>query len=210
MRFWNGYPDYFLSAKEKVELVANDILEQFIIANKQKPNLDSYSPGKQVLDICNNEEVESILLNLQSNDALTYEKIDDIHYSVKPNWDNFRSLFYFLREDPSGKSTTTTKKKYSLDEVFSVLYINGIPIKLGRGIGERTLQYQTCRLCLEKPNEPIDELDILNAYKDSFDFARSRAVRDAVIVLNKKIKEQTKIDNIFIYSKATVTFNSKF
>jgi len=100
--------------------------------------------------------------------------------------------------------------RVELDKQKAILTVNGEPIRLGKGLGDKSIQYWICFHTLKRPNKAILETDILNSYKEDYGIlAGGRAVRDANIKLSEKIESKTGIADMFLYSRGKVTFDQK-
>jgi len=204
-----------LSLNDKLKIVATDIFDKVILG--KSPVIERYVPTKQVRNVLSDEEVMQFLWLLRkskyinfyygSASGLCIDHLEDPSrfspQDVFINGSAMRKLLGLKPKPPSG---------VALDRVRAVLYINGSVIKLGRGEGERSLQYWVCVLCLSKPNKPIEEVKILSKAKPETEYeltARSRAIRDAVKKLNDKIEAKTGFNKVFIFSRATVTYDAR-
>jgi hypothetical protein len=204
-----------LSLEGKVKIVANDLFEGALLSGNAL--IKSYVPSKSVRDLLSNDEVIRALWFMRAKGYVNaYYEIDS--GEVKSSMDENKP---FIPQDvfivPSkirmllGLKNSGTKPVSTIhfDEESSKLYVKGEEIKLGRGgVGEQTIQYWIVAVCYKKPNKRINETDIMAKYRPGWDIiARGRAIRDAVIALDKKIAGQTGIKGLFTYSRGKVTFH---
>ena len=204
---------------ERAKLVAKDILamaetKQSTLYFNDTPHLDQYQPSKVLLNLMNEPEIVSVLEYLQKQHYLKFAVLRSNFSGISDAydiWPDIRSLTSFLRYEEPQVTTLDiqpTSTGTSFDRVRAVITINGTEILLGRTEGNKSLQYWVVFCTFPKPNKAVKELTILEKYdKENGDIARKRAVRDAVIALNKKIiaKVQVKKDP-FIYSNGKVTY----
>lgn len=205
-----------LTITEKAVFVAKDLeasseVKQSNLYFNDQPYIEVYLPSKRLLEIMSEHEIDEVMQYLQKMHFIKYEK----KYNNLGGQDAY-GVFVFiaqirqLTKDPEQNTyiPPTVSVGIQFDKVRSVLTVNGTEILLGRAEGSKSLQYWVVFCTYPKPNKAVQELTILEKYdKENGDIARKRAVRDAVIALNKKIttKAQVKKDP-FIYSNGKVTY----
>jgi len=210
--------DGIISLGEKIRLLAQDIYDAAVLSNSLK--LKNYIPSKQIQNLVDQDELDSLIAYLRKHGFLTYthrristgtnflgapeSKKSFQPYEIVISQPNIRRLLG-LKDNPSKPVENGIK----LHPEFSLLIVNGEEIPLAKGKMHRSLQYWICWLCLKEPNNPVQETDIMEQYADDYEItARSRAVRDAVYLLNPKIKKVTGIEELFTYSNGYVVFNA--
>lgn len=213
--------DKIMTIIERAKLVAQDVLAASEVVQSNlyfnpTPRIELYRPSKQLLNIMDEHEVQTTLQYLQKIHLLSFEHLpsnydNSVAYNLSIDVNGLRALIEHEEpEMPKIDLQDIPTSGVAFDKVRATLTINGIDIPLGRTEGDKTLQYWVCFYTTQKPNKPIEELKILNSYKKDYGLeARSRAVRDAVIVLNRKIKAKVKPEpqkDLFIYSRGKVTY----
>jgi len=204
---------------ERAKLVAKDILamaetKQSTLYFNDTPHLDLYQPSKALLNLMNEPEIVSVLEYLQRQHYLKFTVLHSNLSGISDAydiWPDINSLTTFLRYEEPKVPTLDIQPMVtgtSFDKVRAILTINGTEILLGRTEGSKSLQYWVVYCTFSKPNKAVKELTILEKYdKENGDIARKRAVRDAVIALNKKIMKKTELQkDPFIYANGKVTY----
>ena len=204
-----------LSLEDKVKIVANDLFEGALLSGNNL--IRSYVPSKSVRDLLSNDEVIRTMWFMRAKGYINiYYEIDSGEVnSTMDDAQPFKPQDVFIAPSKIrkllGYGSTRTKliSTVYFDEEKSKLIVKGEEIKLGRGdVGEQTIQYWIVAVCYKKPNKRINETDIMAKYKPDWDItARGRAIRDAVIALDKKIADKTGIKGLFTYSRNKVTFH---
>lgn len=205
-----------LSIADKAVFVAKDIeacadVRQSLLYNNPEPYIELYIPSKRLLAILSEHEVDDVLRFLQGINVIRYEKKRRNIGSGPDAYGIFvkiESLNKLTKIPKKNEPARLTQSGVQLDLVRSILMINGVEVLLGKAEGDKTLQYWICFHTIKKPNKPIEELKILNSYRKNYGLeARNRAIRDAVIALNRKIKSKLVVDKeLFIYSRGRVTY----
>jgi hypothetical protein len=218
-------PQGVLTIEEKADLVGNDLIaaaeaQASNLYYNNEPYLSPYIPSKKLLEIMDEHEIVAALNYLKSSYCVSYETrtrnigVGSDAYAVTLKLDSLRATIKqheterLLASTPLQHMSDIPPQGISFDKVRSVLTVNGTEILLGRTEGSKSLQYWVVFCTYPKPNKAIEELKILEKYdKENGDMARKRAVRDAVIALNKKIHEKIKLaKDPFIYSSGKVTY----
>lgn len=208
--------DMLASLDEKIRLLARDIYDTAVIENALK--LEHFVPSKQIQNLLDEEEVARLITFLKRRGILTYAFREASSSPILGNAskESYPS-FTIIISQPRIRRLLNLEENVSkqvdggvrLHPEFSSLIINGKEIPLSKGKLHKSLQYWICRLCLKKPNIPVQETNIMAKYATDYDItARSRAIRDAVYKLNPKIKNATGIDELFTYSNGYVVFNA--
>jgi hypothetical protein len=208
-----------LSIIERAKLVAKDLLA---IAETTQSSLYfnatpyiTYIPSKSLLDLMNEPEIVAVLDYLKSQHYISFTVLNRNFgtgtdaYKVSVDISSLTSLTrYEEPKTPALLDIQPNTQGITFDKIRSVLTVNGTELLLGRTEGSKSLQYWVVFCTYPKPNKSIQELTILDKYdKEKGDIARKRAVRDAVIALNKKIHEKVKLEkDPFIYSSGKVTY----
>lgn len=202
-----------LSLNEKIQLVARDMYDTALIKDSLK--LKNFIPSKQIQNTISPNEFDDIIEFLKKRKIVYAFRSFNLHSSNshKNQFVEYDLTIYQpeIRRWLGLKSVTSkqTDRGIRLDKDYSNLIINGVIIPLGKGRLHKSLQYWICYLCLQCPNTPVQETDIMAKYATDYEInARSRAIRDAVYRLNPKIKETTGIDELFTYSSGYVVFNA--
>ncbi len=197
---------------DKIRLLAQDIYDAAVLINSLE--LEHYVPSKQIQNLLDEEELNTIINYLRKHRILTSvfrkpsvgfgPKIGYQPYRIRISQPSIRRLLGL--KDVASKPAEGGIK---LHPEFSFLIINGTEIPLAKGKLHKSLQYWVCYLCLKKPNIPVQETNIMAKYATDYDItARSRAIRDAVYKINPKVKKVTGIDELFTYSNGYVVFNA--
>ncbi|HSW99565.1 MAG TPA: hypothetical protein VLH38_00860 [Patescibacteria group bacterium] len=210
--------DRVISLDEKVQLLARDIYDAALLEGSLR--LEQFTPSKQLQSILDEDELSKLMTYLWKHDVLifSYRKISIRTHSRDPLSNGFRpyaldinqsNIRRLLGLENNTSPPAPVESGIRLHPEYSYLLIDGEKIPLGKGKLHKTLQYWICNLCLQNPNNPVQETDIMAMYATDYDItARSRAVRDAVYKLNPKIEAATKINELFTYSNGYVVFNA--
>lgn len=203
---------------DKIRLLAQDIYDAALLRNTLK--LEKYMPSKQIQNLVDRDEFDSLIAYLRKHGILTHTyrrvSVDTNFLGAPKSEDNFQP-YEIIISQPSIRrflglkdiASKPAEEGIKLHPEFSILIVNGKKIPLAKGKLHKSLQYWICRLCLKKPNIPVQETSIMAKYATDYDItARSRAIRDAVYKLNPKIKNVTGIDELFTYSNGYVVFNA--
>ena len=202
-----------LSLDEKLKLLAGDIYDAAFVKNSLQ--LEHYTPSKQIQNLMDEDEFISLLAYLRNHGVLTFtfrEVYTRGRYAPKEGFHSHKIVIsqpdirrlLGLKDAPE-----PVEDGIKLHPKYSYLIINGKEIPLAKGKLHKSLQYWVCQQCLKKQNMPVEETDIMAKYAPDYDInGRSRAVRDAVYMLNPKIKKVTGIDQLFTYSNGYVVLNS--
>jgi hypothetical protein len=203
---------------DKIRLLAQDIYDAALLRNSLK--LENYIPSKQIQNLVDQDELDSLIAYLRKRGILiyTYRRISVGTSFLNASESENRIQPYEITISQPNISRLLGLKDIAnkpaeggikLHPEFSILIVNGKKIPLAKGKLHKSLQYWICRLCLKKPNIPVQETSIMAKYATDYDItARSRAIRDAVYKLNPKIKNVTGIDELFTYSNGYVVFNA--
>jgi hypothetical protein len=194
-----------LKLDQKIKLVATDIYDAVLITGNS--GLDDYRPSKQLAQLLSKDEYVNIIKHLHSKRLITFP-FENIILSTNsdemPTY-NFSVSFNKLKKS-LGIQPSAPVVPFTFDKVAEALYIKGHTISVRPG----TLRYYTVEKCVGKPGKAIQETDIMAKYRPDYEvYARKRAIRDAVIALNKRVKAVTGIEKLFIYSNGHVTFDAK-
>jgi len=204
-----------LSLGEKIQLLAQDIYNAALLKNSLK--LENFAPSKQVQNLLDEDEFDSLIEHLKKRGILTSLSRE---FSVREGGDASKNGYHTYKvviNQPKIRQLLGLKdiadkpaeEGIRLHPKYSYLIVDGKEIPLAKGKLHKTLQYWICCLCLKKPNIPVQETDIMAKYASDFHITgRSRAVRDAVYKLNPKIKKAAGVDELFTYSNGFVIFNA--
>jgi hypothetical protein len=207
-----------ISLGEKIRLLAQDIYDAAVLKNSLK--LENYVPSKQIQNLVDQGELDSLITYLRKQGILTYtyRRVSTAaNFLGAPKSENSLQPYEIIISQPNMRRLLGLKespnkpveKGIKLHTEFSYLIVNGEEIPLAKGKLHRSLQYWICWLCLKAPNTPVQETDIMEQYAPDYEItARNRAVRDAVYKLNPKLKKATGIDELFTYSNGYVVFNA--
>ena len=211
-----------LTIEQKADIVAKDLIaaaepSQSNLYYNKRPHIEFYQPSKKLLEIMSEYEVVSTLNYLKNLYCISYElKQSNLGgsdaYGVYVHLDEIRGM---MRQheatrmlDTASLMPITSHTGITFDKVRSTLTVNGTEVLLGKSHGDKSFQYWICYHTMKNPNKAIAEIKILDSYsKDFGERARSRAIRDAVIGLNNKLKLKAHQDKkLFLYSKGKVIY----